>query len=91
MTTLNLVSLLAMLLLFLLWTVLVFRMLWRLTHASLDRLGHTGGGYLTWSRHSIRAFFRFFVSREDRAERWILLLVTGLLFASILVRPLLLH
>ncbi len=72
------------------WSVLMFRMLWRLTRRSLSRLDQTGGGYGRWTGHSLSAFFTFFTSAEDRPERRRLVLVTGLLCAIIAVRAVLL-
>ncbi|KZY39081.1 hypothetical protein A3731_13565 [Roseovarius sp. HI0049] len=89
MTLLNAISLAVMTLLFLLWVGLMARMLLRLTRRSMDRLNQTGGGYFTWMGHSLHSFGNFAISAADKAERRRLLLVTALLFASIVVRPIL--
>lgn len=90
MSPLNLTSLVVMTLLFVIWAVVMFSTLWRLTRLSMDRLNETGGGYFTWAGHSLAAFGAFLSSPDYKKERRRLLLLTALLFASIVARPLLL-
>lgn len=87
MTTLNTVHLAVLGLVFLVWVVAMFRMLWRLTRRSMERLDETGGGYFTWMGHSLRAFRGFLTSEEDRRERRRLLLLTAVLFAFVVLGP----
>ncbi|MEQ9257606.1 MAG: hypothetical protein RIG84_00765 [Roseovarius sp.] len=89
MSTLNLVSLVVMGALFALWVVMMATTLFTITRRSMDRLNETGGGYFTWAGHSLSAFGAFLSAREYKRERRRLLLVTALLFASIVARPML--
>jgi hypothetical protein len=77
-------------LVFILWAAAMFHMLWRLTKRSRERLAQTGGGYFKWVGHNLTVFADFFTSEEDRPARNRLFILTGLLFAIILARALLL-
>ncbi len=90
MSTLNILWLVAMTAVFLVWAFFMFRMLWRLTRRSLGRYEKTGGGYFRWAGHSLSSFGEFATSGADRKERRRLLLLTALLFAIIIARPILL-
>lgn len=90
MNTLNIVTLVLLAVLFLLWCFLMFRMLWQLTLRSRARLDETGGGYFTWVGHSLSTFRSFATSPEDKVERRRIYLVTALLVAAIIARPILL-
>lgn len=82
----NLISLVVMTLVFILWAVLMFRTLWRLTQRSRQRLEETGGGYFTWVGHSLRSFSGFLTSDKDRQDRRRILFVTLVLMLVILLR-----
>jgi amino acid transporter len=90
MTGPNLISLIALGVLFLVWVVLMFRMLWTLYRRSRGKLKQTGGGYFRWAGHSIGTYRDFFTSAEDRPERRRIYLATAFLFAVIVARAFLL-
>jgi hypothetical protein len=90
MSTLNILSLVLMGVVFAVWVILMTRMLWRLTKQSLDALGETGGGYFTWVAHSFRAFGGFFSDPSVASERRMLIWVTILMMLINVARPILL-
>lgn len=73
---------------FVVWSVLMFRMLWRLTRRSLDKLDRSGGGYFTWVGHSLSCFGEAATSRSDRPMRRQLMWWTLAMIALIAFYPL---
>ena len=75
---------------FLVWVILMFRMLGRLTRQSMRELDRTGGGYFTWVGHSLKAFGGFFSDPSVTTERRQLIWVTILLMLIIMAQPIIL-
>ena len=75
---------------FLVWVILMFRMLGRLTRQSMRELDRTGGGYFTWVGHSLKAFGGFFSDPSVATERRQLIWVTILLMLIIMAQPIVL-
>lgn len=90
MQTANLISLIALGLVFVLWAGLMFHLFWRLTRRSLERHRQSGGGYFDWAAQNKAVFKAFSTSPQDRTARNRLYLVTLILFAIIILRAYLL-
>jgi hypothetical protein len=84
MGTVDIISLVLMMVIFAIWCWSMFRALWHLNRQARQRRQSTGGGYFTGVGHSLGEFARFLTAERYRADRRRLLIQTPLLFAVIL-------
>jgi len=82
----HIVWLVIMGLVWLVWVVVLFRVLFRLLRVSLERRDAAGAGYFGWLRINFGVYRDFFVDPQFRSDRNRVLLLTGLVFAVILAR-----
>ncbi|MDR6267200.1 hypothetical protein [Roseobacter sp. N2S] len=90
MPPLNIAVLTLMGIVFAIWVYLMFRMMGRLTRQSIREHDRTGGGYVTWFGHGLRAFGGFFSDPSVATERRQLIWVTVLLMLIVVAQPLVL-
>lgn len=90
MSTLALISQIALALVFVVWTFEMFRMLFRISRRANDRRDETGGGHFAWAAHSLSGYRWFFSAAETRTHRNRVVLLTAVLMALVVTRSLLL-
>ena len=79
----------AMGLVFLVWAFEMFRMLFRISRRAKAKLGRSRGGYADWAGHSLTGYRWFFTAPDTRSHRNRVIVLTLLLMALVIARPLL--